>query len=186
MLHDVDAALEALLRNEVPLPASDVDLSFDAPDRQWSAALARPTVNVFLYDVARSPQLAASGRQVVHSADAWSRAYPGDGVRLRYLVTGWTAEARDEHQLLAAVMVCLLRQRELPEQYALGSLAGQRPLPAISVGSADDAHRADLWRSLDGELKPALDVSVTAPVDTGIAVPVPRPPTAVDVRHAGR
>ena len=39
MLHLIDAALEAFLRATVPLSAQDVDVSFEAPDREWSAKL---------------------------------------------------------------------------------------------------------------------------------------------------
>ena len=36
MLDAIDTTLEALLRAAVPLSASDVDVSFEAPDRDWS------------------------------------------------------------------------------------------------------------------------------------------------------
>ena len=52
----VDAALESLLRATLPLPAEVGDVSFDAPDRSWGASLSRITVNLFLFDVSRSPQ----------------------------------------------------------------------------------------------------------------------------------
>jgi len=36
----------------VPLPARDVDVAFDAPDGDWSAALCtKPTVDLYLWDI---------------------------------------------------------------------------------------------------------------------------------------
>ncbi len=37
MLESVDESLEALLRATVPLSATDIDVSFEAPDRTWAA-----------------------------------------------------------------------------------------------------------------------------------------------------
>ena len=184
MLHDVDASLEVLLRTQVPLPERDVDVSFHAPDRTWAAGLSRPTVDLFLWDVSRSAEEAAAGRQVVRGGQGWSRSMPDARVRVRYLVTAWTADVRDEHQLLAAVLVCLLRNRELPADAVVGALGATGPLPVLRVGRSDDENRADLWRSLGGELKPAIELVVTASVDTSLSVPVPAPPRGVDVRRA--
>ena len=54
----IDTGLEALVRQELPLPASVGDVSFDSPSGTWSAQLNRITVNLFLFGVGRSPQSA--------------------------------------------------------------------------------------------------------------------------------
>src|SRR5579872_2360538 len=51
MFADLDETIRQLLIHGVPLDLSEVDVSFDAPDREWSGRLSRPTVNCFLYDV---------------------------------------------------------------------------------------------------------------------------------------
>ena len=63
MLDLIDATLEAFFRATVPLSAQDVDVSFEPPDREWSAKLTRPTVNVFLWDIRRSTDRGQAGRR---------------------------------------------------------------------------------------------------------------------------
>lgn len=46
MLHLLDASLETFLRLTVPLPEREIDISFEAPDRDWGARVTRPTVDV--------------------------------------------------------------------------------------------------------------------------------------------
>jgi hypothetical protein len=53
-IRTVDDGLEKLLRAELPLPDDLGDVTFEAPTSGWSAQLSRITVNLFLYDVARS------------------------------------------------------------------------------------------------------------------------------------
>jgi hypothetical protein len=186
VLHDLDASLEALLRGDVPLPAADVDVSFHAPDRTWASTVTRPTVDLFLFDVARSAEESTSGRHVRQEDGNYSRLNAMARVRLRYLVTAWTTEVRDEHQLLAGVLASLLRTREVPPEYARGAVARVAPLPLLHVGAGDQDQRAELWRSVNGELKPAIELIVTAPVDTTLPVPLPAPPAGVAVRRADR
>ena len=61
MLELIDDALEAMFRATVPLAARDIDVSFEAPERDWSAKLTRPTVNLFLWDIRRSAEHARAG-----------------------------------------------------------------------------------------------------------------------------
>ena len=65
MLDLIDESLEAFFRAGVPLGATEVDVSFEAPDRGWSAKLVRPTVNMFLWDIRRSATRARSGVEEV-------------------------------------------------------------------------------------------------------------------------
>ena len=90
MLHLLDETLEAFLRAEVPLPRH-VDVAFDAPDGEWSAALSsRPTVDLYLWDVRRNTQRATTESR-------WSRRTaagvppPLPRVDCRYLVTAGPA-----------------------------------------------------------------------------------------------
>ena len=100
MLHLLDETLEAFLRDVVPLPARDVDIAFDAPDGEWSAALStRPTVDLYLWDI--RPNLAERdyGEVIVEEADGRRyRRDPLPRVDCRYLVTAWTSEVRDEQE----------------------------------------------------------------------------------------
>ena len=57
MINDVDEAIKQLLIKEKAIDPADVDISFDAPDKEWSSSISKPTVNVYLYDFRENHQL---------------------------------------------------------------------------------------------------------------------------------
>src|SRR2546430_1669972 len=57
---DLDETIRQLLIRDVPLDLSEVDISFETPDRDWSGRLSRPTINCFLYDVRENLELRAT------------------------------------------------------------------------------------------------------------------------------
>ena len=88
MLDLIDQTLEAFFRATVPLSAQDVDVSFEAPDREWSAKLNRPTVNLFLWDIRRSTDRARTGVEELERDGRLVRRLALPRVELRYLVDG--------------------------------------------------------------------------------------------------
>ena len=76
-------------------------MSFEAPDRDWSAKLTRPTVNLFLWDIRRSTERARPGSRRLERDGRLVRRLPLPRVELRYLVTAWTSDHGDERALLA-------------------------------------------------------------------------------------
>ena len=60
MFADLDETIRQLLIKGIPLDLSEVDVSFEAPDREWSGRLSRPTINCFLYDVRENLDLRAT------------------------------------------------------------------------------------------------------------------------------
>lgn len=164
MIQLVDRAVERFLRETVPLPENNVDISFDAPDRTWGAALTRPTVNVFLWEVARNPaNLRAGMQQRVASAGQIERRPATPMVDLHYLITSWATELADEHQLLGAMLTCILGHNTLPETSLSDALVGVR----LGVGLAPSDKRVpgEFWSALDGRLKPGLQLEITLPVE---------------------
>jgi hypothetical protein len=179
MLQLLDESLEAFLRAAVPLVQSEVDVAFDAPDKDWAARVSRPTVNLYLWEVRRNAGEQDAGRERVdgeNGRSVWRPPLPI--VDCRYLVTAWTSEVRDEHALLGAVLQSLLRTRVLPQEHLAPELVAKSPSPAISVATPDDRETSDFWSALGGQLKPGLDLLVTAPV-----VAVPTWPVAEVVRR---
>lgn len=169
MLHLLDESLEAFLRATVPLPAREIDVAFDAPDKEWAVRVSRPTVNLYLWDVRRNVSTRYFG------ADA-----PGDGsdrtqpraplfrVDCRYLVTAWTSDVRDEHSLLGATLAALLRHTELDREHLPSAYRDVVRVPLIEVGADDGRDNSAFWSALGGQLKPGLDVTVTATVDAAL------------------
>ena len=87
MLDLIDESLEAFFRATVPLDATDVDVSFEPPEREWSAKLNRPTVNAFLWDIRRSTQRGRTGMETVQRNGETVRRLALPVVGLRYVVT---------------------------------------------------------------------------------------------------
>jgi hypothetical protein len=171
MLHLLDESLEAFLRATVPLSRREVDVSFAAPDRDWGARVSRPTVNVYLWDVRRNLEEREGGMEVVlddHGRP--QRRAPLPRVDCRYLVTAWTSEVRDEHSLLGATLAALLLHNTIEPRHLQGAYATVTPLPTISVAESDGRDNSDFWSALGGQLKPGLDVVVTATVNTAMFV----------------
>lgn len=172
MLNLLDESLQTFLRAAVPLPESTIDVSFDAPDREWGARISRPTVNLYLWDVRPNLRQREAGVELVPDGDNRGRLRkPFPRVDCRYLVTAWTAEVRDEHLLLGATLAALLRTEELDKQHLHEAIRAVRPLPTLEV-SADGGQSSDFWSALGNQLKPGLDLTVTVTVETAVSVPV--------------
>ncbi len=176
MLHLLDESLEAFLRAEVPLSERDVDISFEAPDKDWGARVTGPTLNLFLWDLRRNLDEREGGlKTYVDSNGRKVRRPPLPRMDLRYLITAWTSEVRDEHSLLGSVLHALLLAPCLDPQYLRGPYASVHPLPDIQVAMPEGKDTADFWSALGGQLKPGLDLVITATVDAVPRWPLPPP-----------
>src|SRR6056297_1729571 len=116
VLETIDESLESFLRGTVPLSATDVDVSFAAPDREWSAKLTRPTVNMFLWDIRRSSE-GRSGLRTVEVDGQMVHQPALPLVELRYVVSAWTSDHGDERGLLAGTMRALLTHESIPRDF---------------------------------------------------------------------
>lgn len=176
MLHLLDESLENMLRADMRLAKNDVDVAFNAPDNEWAARITKPTLNLFLWDIRLSGDETQAGRERVvrDGKDVW-RARP-PRVSFSYLLTAWTNDARDEHRLLGQALTALLASPELADQHLAEGLEATEPPPSIKVARPDAKDFADFWSAIDGQLKPGLDVTITATVDPGV-VKEAGPPT---------
>src|SRR5436309_9624147 len=101
MIEYLDETIKQLLVQKVPLEPSEVDISFDMPDSEWSTAISKPTLNVYLCDIRENMEL---------RMDEWAtdrdrngrvtKTRRGQRIDLSYLITAWTASVEDEHRLL--------------------------------------------------------------------------------------
>lgn len=189
MINDVDEALHGLL-TEVILAATGTEVLFDPPRKEWAARRTAPTVDLFLYDIREDTGHRQTGR-IKQSDDAGvvtKLREPPRWYRLSYLVTVWTRLPQDEHRLLSALLAGLVGEPLLPASRLTGSLA-ELGLPVrldVALPPMESRSLADLWSALGGELKPSLDLVVTAPLAlpaTGAAPPV-RDPVDVRLRDA--
>ncbi|MCA1692676.1 MAG: DUF4255 domain-containing protein [Acidimicrobiales bacterium] len=186
MLHLLDDSLDAFLRAVGPLPGSDVDVSFDAPDADWAAGLSRPAVNLYLWRLRRSATEVGAGTALVENEGVVYRRGPRPRIQLGYLVTAWATDARNAHQLLGRVLTAFLTTTELPPEYLQGALAAVRPLPTLSLSKADDDPPSEFWTALGGRFQPGVELSVTVTVDPEVLIEVSAPPSQVEVEVTDR
>jgi len=122
MINDVDETIKQLLITKVPLDPAEVDISFDMPDREWSASIAKPTVNIYLYDVHENRDLRNNEWNVTTIDGIATRTKPPARVDLSYLITVWTNDTADQHRLLGYLLATLFRYQELPIEVLQGTL----------------------------------------------------------------
>jgi hypothetical protein len=178
VIHEVDEALRTLVRREV-VNGSGVEVVFDAPTREWSARRNTPTVDVYLYDIREDLRRRERGLINEYNEDGriTERRLPPRYFKFSYLITAWPQRPEDEHRLLAAVLQCFLRYEKLPDETLTGSLRdlGLEVPVTIALPPPQDRSFADVWTALGGELKPSLDIVVSAPTDTGRVYPAAAP-----------
>jgi len=169
MIADLDETIRQLLIAELPVKNGEIEISFDQPKREWSARLSRPTLNFFLYDLRENATLRQHG---------WERLSPPNGGNLAhlkrtpfrvdcfYMLTTWAAEPDDEHRLLSRALMALFRFPVLPEDRLIGTL--QNPPFEIQARLASHdklTNPAEVWSSLDNELRPSVSYIITLALD---------------------
>ncbi len=167
MIADLDETLRQLLMAEIPVKNGEVEISFDQPKREWSARLSKPTVNLFLYDVREN---------VVLRQHQWERLPDtGNTAHLKrtpyridcyYMLTTWAAEPDDEHRLLTRSLMALFRFPILPEDRLVGSLRNpQFEIQARLANHDKLTNPAEVWASLDNEMRPSVSYLITLALD---------------------
>jgi hypothetical protein len=172
MLADLDETIRQLLIKEVPLDLTEVDINFDAPDRDWSGRLSRPTINCFLYDIRENLDLRATDFEMMRNNSHGTTTSKRVPLRIdaTYQITVWARAPEDEHLLLWRVLLVLYRNQILSDEILQGGLKNQlMPMPA-KVGQPNQARAnpAELWQSIDNRIRPALTYTVTVPLDPDI------------------
>lgn len=169
MINDVDETLRELVDREVLNGGSSkVDVAFDAPTAEWAARRQGPAVNLYLYDIREDLERRRVAYEEVRNDQGRvvRRAMPPRKFQLSYLLTVWTARPEDEHRLLSAALACFLSFDAFPTDALRGTLADldDDVRVTVAVPPADERGLSDIWLGLGGELKPSLDVVVTAPM----------------------
>lgn len=166
MIHEVDEVLKGLLGGGA-LAGSGIEVSFEAPTRDWAARRNAPVINAYLYDIREDVARRQRGQMTVRNEQdvVVRRRQPPRWFRLSYLVTAWTKTPQDEHRLLSAALATLLPRELLPASELPGSLGALGLAVPLTVAGLHTESRslAEIWSALGGELKPSLDLVVTVP-----------------------
>ena len=197
MIEAIDIGLEAFFRASPEL-TTDIDMSFEAPDRDWSSKLGnRPTVNLFLWEINHSADRGQAGLTTVTNPDG-SRVHkqPLPFVELAYVATVWTPLRADERRLLNGITRELLASPSIPAEHLPESIR-HIDEPLITLGRGDG--NVDIMKFTDGKVKTGLHLTVITQFDTqaaftakppvediSVAVRQPRRRIAGEIAHAAR
>ena len=175
MISELDETIKQLLVKQVPLEPSEVNVSFEIPNREWATSISKPTVNLYLYDIRENHELRAYEWTVERDNRAATRRRAPLRMDLSYLVTAWTNDVGDEHRLLWRVLATLSRHSPLPEELLQGKLKEQELEIRTTTAQPDGLFKnpADFWGALDNQIKPSINYVVILPLDLEITETAP-------------
>jgi hypothetical protein len=165
-LADLDEALRALLKRELDRRGFEgVDISFDAPSREWAGKLTGPTVSLFLYDLREAREQAdisggesrGNGRAVITS--------PALRLEATYAITAWSKAVEDEHRLLSQLLAILHSYRAIPPDLIEGRLADAGTIETLVGRPVEE--KADFWTAVGGQYKPSIDFAARLSIASG-------------------
>ena len=168
MIQDVDATLKELLVQNVPIDASAIDIKFEMPNKDWSATVSKPTINLFLYDVRENHELRDNTRLFNRTGpDAGTESPAPVRVDLAYLITVWTTDIADEHQLLGRILTTLVKFPVLPGAVLKGAMQTQPfPLRAWIAQPERIPNPWEFWGHMEHGMKASLHFVLTASLAT--------------------
>jgi hypothetical protein len=174
MLADLDESLRRLLRGELEQHGfGSVAVVFDPPAREWAAAVAGPTVNLFLYDLREATDLRETEWREHRQNGTARMARPPFRLECSYAVTAWARAIEDEHRLMSQVLAVLVAHQRLPADCLAGDLAepAAQPYPLKTrIAAAREDGKADFWNAIGGSYKASFDYLVTLSCEPGVVV----------------
>ncbi len=175
MITELDETLKQLLIKRAGLEPSEVEITFEVPNREWSASISKPTINLYLYDIRENHNLRGTEWHFEKNGSNITRKKKANRVDLSYLITVWTNNIEDQHRLLWRVLLTLFRYPTIPEELLSGELSGQDYRISTSTAQPDGlfSNPSDFWAALDNEIRPAINYIVTVPLDLGITFTSP-------------
>jgi Pvc16 N-terminal domain/Carboxypeptidase regulatory-like domain len=173
MLTELHTALQRLIWEYGRISPDEVDISFEAPTRERTDRLVRPTVNIFLFDLVENTEMRQSSFPVTRASDHAERRMPPRRMDLRYMVSALTTEIEDEHRLLWRVLATLLKYPTLPDELLPEELRGEVALTTRTSHSDDGRKLLDIWSGLGVSPHPSIYYVVTAPLDLDVVIRSP-------------
>ncbi len=131
-----------------------------------------PLLNLYLYDIRQSKQLQQAGRQRERNFSEGGLqtarvSSPLTWLDVSLMLTAWDRTALGEYHLLNEALSLLLRHRSLREEFLVPELRHYGNLP-MTVAVNPSVEMGSLWSSLSVPLRPAVYITVTAPLESEI------------------
>jgi hypothetical protein len=170
MIADLDETIRQLLIDEMPIKNGEIDVKFDQPKREWSSRLSKPTLNFYLYDLRENNKLRQHHWEAIAERGNRDQLAHLKRTPFRvdcvYMVTAWAAEPEDEHRIISRCRLCLFRNPVLPVEYLAGNLKNQPFEIQTQLAQYDKlTNPAEMWGSLDNEIRPSIPYVVTIALD---------------------
>jgi hypothetical protein len=176
MLHDLDKTFEKMLYEYGNLNKKEIEVSFELPNRDWSARLSRPTLNVWCFNIRENLKLRDPNLNYEQTNGTHGRRYQFPRrMDFTYLITAWTRKAEDEHQLVWRALAAMKRFSNIPMEICEGDLRYQlRPIPLLVATEGDNPiNLADLWSVLDNDMRLGFTVRATLELDIDVSLEAP-------------
>ncbi len=169
-LADLDEALRRLLVRELARHGFDgVKVAFDAPTKEWAAALSGPAVNLFLFDLRESRDYRTVEWRDEMRRRPRPRRAPAAAAGGELRRDGLDAGGRGRAPPALPGRRGALRASRAPGRRAQRRAAERRPAAHHQVGQPRDGGGADFWLAVGGQYKASVDYAVTVPVQAGTA-----------------
>lgn len=174
MIGAVHEAIKTLLHTDGKIPAADIDVTFAIPTRDWTAAISRPTINFYLYDISENVKLRSSEFEVRRGDARESQRLRPRRIDLKYVVNAYfksqLAELDEQEWLILwRVLATLMRNSDWPD--ALLPPEAQQMQASLQglVCHPESAPRpSDIWSTLGASPRPSLHYVLTVPLDLNI------------------
>ncbi|HET8522978.1 MAG TPA: Pvc16 family protein [Thermomicrobiales bacterium] len=178
MLDALDETIKAVLREIGGMDPAEIDIAFEAPDREWASRVSKPTVNCYLYDIRENLELRGTDWIVERdptNGNLVTKRQPPHRYDLSYVCTAWTADVEDEHRLLWRVLATFLQCPRLPLHLLRGELASVDGPIMTEVAQPDGLLRdpADVWSALDNRIRPSVNFVATLPLEDRVVLEAP-------------
>ena len=179
MLDTVHNTIKELLYAKGQIDPLEVEIEFNPPTKEWVNSRTVPTLNFFLYDLEENTELRQADYDKISSKNAKgvassTRRVPARRFDLHYMVSAISSVIDDEHLLLWRVMVTLLKNPSIPEQFLPEAILKLELPMKGRVSQPDDGPRPmDLWSALETPPRPSLLYVLTVPVDLEIGFESP-------------
>ena len=174
LLTEFHHSLRTLVYERGNIPATDVDVTFDAPVKNWVGARTRPTLSFFLFDIRENTELRQTAPETSRSNGRGVHRVPPRRFDLRYLVSALTTDVEDEHLLIWRTLGTLMKYSTVPSDLLPESIRAFG-LPVLGkIGGPDESPRPlDIWSALENPPRPALIYIATVPLDLEIETTAP-------------
>jgi hypothetical protein len=176
MINDLDTTLERIVYNVGNIPRTEVDISFEQPNREWSTRLSRPTLNLWAFDLRENLKLRPNPMQVQPKDARTATVYnPPLRIDISYWVSAWARRVEDEHNLLWRGLAALKKTPTIRPNDAQGELRyANLDIPLkVALPGEGAINISDLWGVLDNSMKLGFLVVATVELDMEMAVDTP-------------